>query len=381
METSSHLLLLFFFFFFPLAAFSGETCSPITCGLIGPPIRFPFWVPGRYTCGYKGFDLSCHHRRPILTLPDAGDFLVSRIDYQNQVLFINDPDFCLPKRLLNFSLAGSVFQKGPNWANVTFLNCSSEFPMEQFVPVLCLSGNHNYTTVVSTDGTHVPPSCRILGTVSAPTYDQYTFNMDLLESLPLTWKFPNCRSCEAGGGTCGLKSGKVSCSGLPRRGLPRSAKYGVIIGVGIPGLVCLMGLLCCACNRIKTYGHRRGRRHHHHHHEEFFMPAIIPQPGGAVAAGLNSSTIESYPKSVLGHSGRLPRPNDNTCSICLAEYQPKETLRTIPDCNHYFHAACVDEWLKMNATCPLCRNTPVESSVVTPRSSSISSSSANSSSS
>ncbi|XP_052210145.1 putative RING-H2 finger protein ATL21B isoform X2 [Diospyros lotus] len=209
METSSHLLLLFFFFFFPLAAFSGETCSPITCGLIGPPIRFPFWVPGRYTCGYKGFDLSCHHRRPILTLPDAGDFLVSRIDYQNQVLFINDPDFCLPKRLLNFSLAGSVFQKGPNWANVTFLNCSSEFPMEQFVPVLCLSGNHNYTTVVSTDGTHVPPSCRILGTVSAPTYDQYTFNMDLLESLPLTWKFPNCRSCEAGGGTCGLKSGKV----------------------------------------------------------------------------------------------------------------------------------------------------------------------------
>jgi hypothetical protein len=33
-------------------------------------------------------------------------------------------------------------------------------------------------------------------------------------------------------------------------------------------------------------------------------------------------------------------------------------LRSIPECNHYFHAACIDEWLKMNGTCPICRNSP-----------------------
>ncbi|XP_031278815.1 putative RING-H2 finger protein ATL69 [Pistacia vera] len=86
-----------------------------------------------------------------------------------------------------------------------------------------------------------------------------------------------------------------------------------------------------------------------------------------ILTGLDEPTIESYPKTLLGESGRLPKPNDNTCPICLSEYQPKESLRTIPECEHYFHADCIDEWLKMNATCPLCRNSP-ESSAGTPSS-------------
>ncbi|KAM5572169.1 putative RING-H2 finger protein ATL69 [Rosa sericea] len=38
--------------------------------------------------------------------------------------------------------------------------------------------------------------------------------------------------------------------------------------------------------------------------------------------GLDAATIESYPKTELGGSGKLPEPNDNTCSICMGEYQP-----------------------------------------------------------
>jgi len=77
--------------------------------------------------------------------------------------------------------------------------------------------------------------------------------------------------------------------------------------------------------------------------------------------GLDGATIERYPKTQLGESGRLPRPSDNICSICLCEYQPNEVLRTIPECNHYFHVNCIDGWLKTNATCPLCRNFPERS--------------------
>lgn len=149
-------------------------------------------------------------------------------------------------------------------------------------------------------------------------------------------------------------------------GLPRSAKYGIIIGVGIPGLLCIIGLSCYLCGRIRAYRRR--------HQANIELTSIIsPQQRSVFAVGLDGPTIESYPKTLLGESRRLPKPSDNTCPICLSEYQPKEELRTIPECNHYFHANCIDEWLKLNGTCPLCRNLPDGSALVTPSSTSSSS--------
>ncbi|MCL7030119.1 hypothetical protein MKW94_005679 [Papaver nudicaule] len=75
--------------------------------------------------------------------------------------------------------------------------------------------------------------------------------------------------------------------------------------------------------------------------------------------GLGGSAIKSFPMVVLGESGRLPDPNINTCAICLSKYQPKETLKTLPVCNHCFHADCIDAWLRLKSTCPVCRKSPV----------------------
>lgn len=74
--------------------------------------------------------------------------------------------------------------------------------------------------------------------------------------------------------------------------------------------------------------------------------------------GLDQATIDSYTKVVLGESRRVPGLNDGSCPICLSDFSAKETLRCIPDCKHCFHADCIDEWLKMNGTCPLCRTSP-----------------------
>ncbi|KAL6986410.1 RING-type E3 ubiquitin transferase [Sarracenia purpurea var. burkii] len=378
METSG-LLLLFFFFSasLPYPALSSNNCSPSTCGDDGPEIRFPFRLKTQqsYHCGYPGFDLSCDNQsQTILTLPHAGDFVVNHIDYVSQWVFINDPDFCLPKRILNFTLSGSPFAIAYS-RNFTFLNCSSahwsESMMYRSVPIYCLSTNRNFT-IVAISAHYVPSSCRKISTVSVPirSFYQYEMPMDLTDDLQLTWSVPNCGSCEVAGGTCGFEGDltEIGCFDLPNRGLPRSAKYGVIIGIGVPFLICLFGLICYACNRIKAYG-TRGRELD----SELSSPTIIPQRA-IILTGLDKSTIESYPMTVLGESRRLPKPNDGICPICLAEYQPKESLRGIPECNHYFHATCVDEWLRMNATCPLCRNSPEESSVVTPCSSTTSSS-------
>ncbi|KAH9265443.1 hypothetical protein BASA84_001716 [Batrachochytrium salamandrivorans] len=44
---------------------------------------------------------------------------------------------------------------------------------------------------------------------------------------------------------------------------------------------------------------------------------------------------------------------DALCVICLAEYEDREPLRQLP-CGHHFHVECIDEWLHVNAKCPLC---------------------------
>ncbi|XP_022975100.1 E3 ubiquitin-protein ligase At1g63170-like [Cucurbita maxima] len=48
------------------------------------------------------------------------------------------------------------------------------------------------------------------------------------------------------------------------------------------------------------------------------------------------------------------RPEDSECSICLSAYENETELRELP-CNHHFHCNCIDKWLHINATCPLCK--------------------------
>ncbi|XP_022147433.1 E3 ubiquitin-protein ligase At4g11680 isoform X2 [Momordica charantia] len=50
---------------------------------------------------------------------------------------------------------------------------------------------------------------------------------------------------------------------------------------------------------------------------------------------------------------RFLRPED-ACCICLTAYENGTELRELP-CNHHFHCSCIDKWLHINATCPLCK--------------------------
>ncbi|EYU29255.1 hypothetical protein ABFS82_05G129400 [Erythranthe guttata] len=62
--------------------------------------------------------------------------------------------------------------------------------------------------------------------------------------------------------------------------------------------------------------------------------------GGIVAAGTEKERVISE--------------EDAVCCICLAKYANNDELRELP-CSHFFHKECVDKWLKINASCPLCK--------------------------
>ncbi|XP_059629063.1 putative RING-H2 finger protein ATL21A [Cornus florida] len=341
---------------------STQLCSNSACRRSEPLIRFPFRLPNRQPepCGYPGFGLSCDAtNQTLIKLPNSGQFRVQSIDYGTQEIWINDPNNCLPARLLSLNLSDSPFL-GVFYQDFTLFNCSLDYTKYRLNPIACLSGSSYTVFATSNTGAirFLSAKCSLVGTITVPVqwpfYEQ-VLSSDLSDDLRLTWVAPKCGRCESRGGRCGFKSNtsrEIGCFNAPQHGIPRSARYAITVGAGVPALLCLVGLFCYVFGRVKSYNRRN-------HSTGEFTSTVAPQP--TIILGLDGLTIESYPKTVLGESRRLPKPDETMCPICLSEYRPKETLRSLPDCQHCFHANCIDEWLHLNATCPVCRNSPQRS--------------------
>ncbi|CAF1897656.1 hypothetical protein HID58_046468 [Brassica napus] len=348
------------------------SCTNAVCRHGDPIIRFPFRLKPHQlkSCGYdKGFDLACGSKgvnRTTITLPFSGDFTVEMIDYAAQEIWINDPHNCLPKRILTLNLSATPFA-GVYARRFTFFNCpTSEYlRFRPLNPITCLSDKNN--TVFATASPRVvnyllSQSCREMKTVEVPVrwpfYEQAVSYSELSDNLWLTWRVPRCGRCEIRGGKCGIKSNssrETICSDAHKPAIPRKARYAIAIGAGIPGTLIIFGLFCFVYSKINSCIKRRRLVPH----SEINSTQAHSLQSSIMITGLDAPTLESYPKIVLGESKRLPKIDDATCSICLSEYEPKETLKTIPPCQHCFHADCIDEWLKLNGTCPVCRN-PLE---------------------
>merc|ERR1712190_527921 len=53
----------------------------------------------------------------------------------------------------------------------------------------------------------------------------------------------------------------------------------------------------------------------------------------------------------------VPEIDENNCEcpICLEGMQHETAVMT-KGCHHIFHKACLQNWMQVNATCPLCRS-------------------------
>ncbi|KAF3775840.1 RING-H2 finger protein [Nymphaea thermarum] len=80
---------------------------------------------------------------------------------------------------------------------------------------------------------------------------------------------------------------------------------------------------------------------------------IVSQEVLPTYSGVDSKLIASLP---LCRFSSLGGPNfGHECAICLSKFEDLDILHLLPKCRHVFHVSCIDEWLEMNSTCPLCR--------------------------
>ncbi|KAK9743056.1 hypothetical protein RND81_03G214100 [Saponaria officinalis] len=159
------------------------------------------------------------------------------------------------------------------------------------------------------------------------------------------------------------------------------------LGLGYSIAIAFAFLLLLSTLLLSSYLCCRRRPPHAPPHSPSPSSVILPRiffvaedddsstPNGVV--GLDRVVINSYPKFQFSkinvdnrshdlESNNNNNNNNNMCSICLCEYKEGEMLRMMPDCRHYFHLYCLDAWLKLNGSCPVCRNSPLPTPVSTP---------------
>ena len=90
----------------------------------------------------------------------------------------------------------------------------------------------------------------------------------------------------------------------------------------------------------------------------FCLPCVIrllaalhdPQHG----RGATRRDLDKLPTCPFSADLDLLKGEEPCCPVCICDYEENDRLRVLP-CSHVFHADCVDQWLAVNATCPLCR--------------------------
>jgi hypothetical protein len=108
-----------------------------------------------------------------------------------------------------------------------------------------------------------------------------------------------------------------------------------------------------------------------HDHQNTTSPQNTDQNFVAIEidGSLDEATLHSFPK-LLYSQYNLKKSSSasaaSCCSICLADYRETDVLQLLLGCSHLFHLKCVNPWLRLCPSCPLCQKSLIAASVVSP---------------
>jgi hypothetical protein len=144
-------------------------------------------------------------------------------------------------------------------------------------------------------------------------------------------------------------------------------KNGLIFAVGFPLSVILISLFLTIASYLCTPNNNNPS----HNQNSTTSPQNTDQNFVAIEldGGLDEATLHSFPK-LLYSQYNLKKSSSasvaSCCSICLADYKETDMLQFLPGCGHLFHLKCVNPWLRLRPSCPLCRKSLVAAPVVSP---------------
>lgn len=127
------------------------------------------------------------------------------------------------------------------------------------------------------------------------------------------------------------------------------------IGYAMPFILCAM-ICCCLPCIISVLGIREDQNQVRGASEECInaLPTYRFKTKKDEGGTGQTDNDEGGIVAVGTEKERTVSGEDAVCCICLSNYIDNDELRELP-CTHFFHAECVDKWLKINATCPLCK--------------------------
>lgn len=72
-------------------------------------------------------------------------------------------------------------------------------------------------------------------------------------------------------------------------------------------------------------------------------------------SGLDPAVISSLPIFTFKRLENQSETEISECVVCLSFLEEGETAKVLPNCKHTLHAECIDKWLSLHSTCPICR--------------------------